>query len=54
LTRTARPVVQVRPPPRIETPEERRHFATLQAAMMAFEAKMGIGSGARAGRMKRG
>ncbi|KIY94468.1 hypothetical protein MNEG_13495 [Monoraphidium neglectum] len=47
-------VCEVRPPPRIETPEERRHFAALQAAMMAFEAKMGIGSGARAGRMKRG
>lgn len=44
---------QVRSPPRIETPEERRHYATLQARMMAFESKMGTGSGVRSGRARR-
>jgi hypothetical protein len=48
------PRSQVRPPPRIETAEERRHFASLEAAMLAFEAKMGIGSGALTGRARRG
>lgn len=44
---------QVRTPPRIETPEERAHFAALEAAASAFEAKMGTGSGVRAGRARR-
>jgi hypothetical protein len=48
------PLYQVRPPPKIETLEERRHFAALQAAMMAFESKMGTGSGVRMGRARRG
>ncbi|GBF88665.1 hypothetical protein Rsub_01564 [Raphidocelis subcapitata] len=47
-------VCEVRAPPRIETPEERRHFAALSAALLAFEAKMGIGSGALTGRARRG
>lgn len=33
-------VLEVRPPPRIETPEEQAHFAALQALCMAFERKL--------------
>lgn len=32
-------MLEVSPPPRIETPEEQAHFAALQAAWCAFERK---------------
>lgn len=33
-------VLEVAPPPRIETPEEQAHYAALQAVWSAFEHKM--------------